>query len=1527
MSAVAPRIARAPPNGSSTLPGISQSSSKNQRLADALAADNTYSADQSAFSFPMRTNGNDRSFHDSALHSSKLRHSTSSDADEQFQDVEDDHYTDPNQPSPAVMTDGRAQRQWHPRSTRTSVDTHWDESEFQRQAADRMSKYSAVTRYDGADDDDAHNAFDVDEDGMEAYPLSGDPDSRSTYGHTRTSSVGSSIWAGKGATASNVASSSTTPSRKRKTQGTKPPPLPSSSAALQQLRDKGEFDGLDSPQTGLPQSPLPKDSRQQLQVVPDASGLSSAYNSPNLSEAKASAASNFLADGDFELVNAPTSPGSGPSTSRTTEDGTPYPPLPPMPPQKAASDQNRRKRDGSKGSGRRDRSPILSYDGGVESEERILNSSDQVDDSQGGLRPPDSEVEQTEESATLKRSLSHMGPKLRKNEPAPWEMDAADDDSVRTSLQSNSTPYPASPNAQSPWSRFTRGSLDVREKEGGDARRNLGLGVNLKRPSGEMVRRPSGEATRDASRSTGTSPKSKGRFKPFIPGGGNSSNSQLPPPPLPPSVHEASSSSGPLRSSPSVGTLHPERPPSVDAASGSNVSLVADGGRDGPSTASRPFSPESLAPSNASNKFLRPRTKSVTHSAANVLKGLGLGGDKKHREEGKEGASGNALSSNKLAKALKKKGERDELSLAKGISSADFKPSDSTETTEFAATHAQRPSTVSSQEARSPPSAFNAASVRAAVNKDLVNPFASKPGASATHAESSNERGQLPRDASIDGARSDGGTSVAAPSLAGTTSDTQVVTNSGLASQSLQEHDAPGGMAGPTTPLRASSPRAPQRELSLAAGSMSSLNSLSGTRSAQGPSPSSSLSSRGMGVGYRKTSGKGEPYMSSGGPTPFRRPERQASGSAGPNAPRPGSPGARHASDGLETSAAAQDGLGQHAATAQKNIERRQAPGPYLAPGQDQSAPATAANTSLAPSLMGSESPGSMTPSPSGLPTSPSGLPTSPSGLPTPGSHEGVPYKLISLEQAQAQQQAKTREAAQQRAANAAGTDAPSVHREPSASSHRSSEHTMSVSHDETSDKDGTSGKTLKNKKSGLLKMFGRGNDKHQDDQHVPTLPSGLPSSTTLKSLDMSSNLHPSYSVKSSLVPGPGLPTAASTQTLLAGGESNDTLGLSPPALDALRPVSSMFASLSPGLLDDKKGDGEKVSKSPSEALAALQGQSAAQSKEELQPRSAEDEQRLRVKSSDLAAARGHSPSSIKVAEWAASHPAAGPPLRSPSVASTGIHGSEFHSPATSPMERAFPEASVRGSSEDLNRNMAALPNGSMVTRPLQLVDRSESARKVSGDRPPGSLAAVRPSDEGRRSSTFSRESEASSQQISGMPGPMPPVAQSGSGSLLQEERALPEAVRNRIVDIEAKMSELLSELTHLRATHAPGVNVASVDSSHGLSNDGSSHDDLGASKTFGHSHPPSSPIPPSSSPLLGPSRACTPVPPCSSCGCKCAEMKRLQAVNEMHVLKHVGSSLSVGGTASSASSVLDRGRGVKKRPEEAGRFGAYHGR
>uniref|UniRef100_V5EW13 Uncharacterized protein n=1 Tax=Kalmanozyma brasiliensis (strain GHG001) TaxID=1365824 RepID=V5EW13_KALBG len=127
------------------------------------------------------------------------------------------------------------------------------------------------------------------------------------------------------------------------------------------------------------------------------------------------------------------------------------------------------------------------------------------------------------------------------------------------------------------------------------------------------------------------------------------------------------------------------------------------------------------------------------------------------------------------------------------------------------------------------------------------------------------------------------------------------------------------------------------------------------------------------------------------------------------------------------------------------------------------------------------------------------------------------------------------------------------------------------------------------------------------------------------------------------------------------------------------------------------------------------------------------------------------------------------------------------------------------------------------------------------------------------------------------------PASEHGTPALWTEDAAtfsnpaspqIPDEVRQRARDIEAQIQELCNELNELRVKHV-GQGTAPVFRASELDERQAAAD-------------------------------------CPSCGCACAEQRRLQSVNEAAVLKGV--------------SVLDRGRALKPS-SNAGKFGGYTNR
>ncbi|SPO24689.1 uncharacterized protein UTRI_01655_B [Ustilago trichophora] len=282
----------------------------------------------------------------------------------------------------------------------------------------------------------------------------------SVYGHVRPTSIGSSIFAGRGAK-----------SERRRREA--PPPLPTLPATHQNNLFLGS-DGV-----GL----LSPSAQSMLSPRSDASGfesssqysandgqddranddLASGFDLQNGSHQSRSRqqSSNETAEFDTQSTvpsrnssrvppplpikaasrsshesspprNASTSPSTANAASRISParlpDGTLIPKMPPVP---QTTDLSRPR----KAKTRRDRSPVLSFDGGAEEEEKML-------------------VELQDKLANDARRISTLGPKVKKNAPAPWELGGED---IATSAGRPSLREQLRPSAETfekPFSRF-----------------------------------------------------------------------------------------------------------------------------------------------------------------------------------------------------------------------------------------------------------------------------------------------------------------------------------------------------------------------------------------------------------------------------------------------------------------------------------------------------------------------------------------------------------------------------------------------------------------------------------------------------------------------------------------------------------------------------------------------------------------------------------------------------------------------------------------------------------------------------------------------------------------------------------------------------------------------------------------------------------------------------------------------------------------------------------------------------------------
>ncbi|SNX83394.1 uncharacterized protein MEPE_02101 [Melanopsichium pennsylvanicum] len=282
----------------------------------------------------------------------------------------------------------------------------------------------------------------------------------SVYGHVRPTSIGSSIFAGRGMKSA----------RRREA----PPPLPNLPARHQNNQLLGsDAAGLLSPSAQSMPSPRS-----------DASGFESSSQYSAL-EAENDRPNDDLADGfDMQTTSnngrAPlaaedhpeqpvpsrkssrepppipvkaasrrsqeSTPADRISPSRTTvasqtspprlADGTLIPKMPPVPTTSEFSLSPRKFKS------RRDRSPVLSFDGGAAEEEKML-------------------VELQDKLAADARRISTLGPKVKKNAPAPWELGGEDiaSSAGRTSLREQLRP--SGETFEKPFSKFrSRPSVD-----------------------------------------------------------------------------------------------------------------------------------------------------------------------------------------------------------------------------------------------------------------------------------------------------------------------------------------------------------------------------------------------------------------------------------------------------------------------------------------------------------------------------------------------------------------------------------------------------------------------------------------------------------------------------------------------------------------------------------------------------------------------------------------------------------------------------------------------------------------------------------------------------------------------------------------------------------------------------------------------------------------------------------------------------------------------------------------------------------
>lgn len=452
-----------------------------------------------------------------------------------------------------------------------------------------------------------------------------DLDAGTTYGHASRSSIGSSIWAGRGKK-KNFADDADIPAL----------PSPDLSVIANKSNPKVRKDRVSMAETSSVYS------QGGVTDWNDDAHHHALEQTPPLDKLRqlGSHMSPQSRDDEFEMMDTQsiyegrnsiysnsaglTSPTFAPNTAepeRRLPDGTLVPKMPPLPPHHYSPDPNSQSVQKRGKKGRRNRSPILSYADGEEEEERLVQERELRE--HGGL-------------GGLQTTATGMGPKLKKNSPAPWEMDNDLDLDGSASVGGSSTG--AKRSTDGPYSGLhSRPSME-----------HL-FAAGMKNPSNWA--RQSMEQFRNRSVSNGGTPSPMPAGHSNHPGASNNS----------------------LPSSKST-TAFPGNSPNPIAQASSPLAGMPKGANwldDEPASQIESTSTGDDAPSR------RSRTKSISGSAAGMLKGLGLASS---------AAPAKKASSSRLAKAFQRgnkngpqgaslqaeAGRKQSLNLSRGISSDDY---------------------------------------------------------------------------------------------------------------------------------------------------------------------------------------------------------------------------------------------------------------------------------------------------------------------------------------------------------------------------------------------------------------------------------------------------------------------------------------------------------------------------------------------------------------------------------------------------------------------------------------------------------------------------------------------------------------------------------------------------------------------------------------------------------------------------------------------------------------------------------------
>ncbi|KAE8250184.1 hypothetical protein A4X13_0g4912 [Tilletia indica] len=577
--------------------------------------------------------------------------------------------------------------------------------------------------------------------------------------------------------------------------------------------------------------------------------------------------------------------------------------------------------------------------------------------------------------------------------------------------------------------------------------------------------------------------------------------------------------------------------------------------------------------------------------------------------------------------------------------------------------------------------------------------------------------------------------------------------------------------------------------------------------------------------------------------------------------------------------------------------------------------------------------------------------------FPRPGQAEGVPYKLISLQEARANQ-AREREERNARAARAKGgpgpgpssvamTNGPPFSESSMASSNSNSNSipsgmarsqsnpsggglplSASQSHVGMGPQDDygeshqhagphgaiAGGKVIKNKKSGgFLRMFNK--DRSGDAPPVPGQRNGsVEEGRGVTSLGDEESRRSSARGSNGMVIPPPPKFMVSPDVSARGSNSSSGLGgglgvgggggggglsVAVPALK-LRPMSSMLSGFSADLLDPTL----------SEAGSS----------------SASNSTRINVTTSSLGSAgAGSGAATMTMSPTASKSPTLLSPVEATHPNSRSTSMTSFTSGAASEDAKGSivggrmgkdPSNTLQASRQ--TSVSSAGGSGSVSPKQTLRVDRAGTSdaamsRRTSDATNAFDSQAVQYANGGLAATA----SPTSSESGPTFPNPSGSLSNSSSSNSNNVVSGPQPAWKIRAQELEGKIMEYAAELAELRNTYFTAAAAAELAAAGGLGLIGEEDPEMGGAGSTTPSANPAGVSPVNGTPsreytaLPGTNDSSAPViPACAMCGCLCAEQRRQQALNAAAILKGI--------------SVLDRGRAIKPGLVQSSRFGSY---